>query len=143
MFPRHGETSEGEPGVSSGIGPVENNECRIDPAAFETFVNALPEHHRRTSHALARALFEGSTAIVLVLAERAATTVVRARTGTELEGHREDVRTPALTGVPTPAEGGAPIGGLRERARESIRPMPRRPQRHRTMKRSSPPVRPP
>lgn len=67
----------------------------------------------------------GSTAIVLVLAERAATTVVRARTGIELEGPREDVRAPALTGVPAPAEGGAPVAGLRERAREPIRHTPR------------------
>lgn len=50
---------------------MRNDECRIDPSALKTFVQALLEQHLRTSHAVMIALSEGFLAIVLVLAERA------------------------------------------------------------------------
>ncbi|WP_329503579.1 DUF6086 family protein [Streptomyces iakyrus] len=52
LFRRQVAVFESELGFRSGIGPMVNDECQIDPVAFETFVNALLAQHRRTSHAL-------------------------------------------------------------------------------------------
>ncbi len=62
---------EEELGVPSGFGPMESDECKIDPAAFETYVNTLLEWHDNKSHRVIDALSRGFTATVLVLAERA------------------------------------------------------------------------
>ncbi|WP_338146050.1 DUF6086 family protein [Streptomyces scabichelini] len=56
LFRRQVELFEAELELSSGIGPMENDECQIDPITFETFVNALLAQHRRTSHAIVLAL---------------------------------------------------------------------------------------
>ncbi|MET9464387.1 DUF6086 family protein [Streptomyces sp. NPDC006544] len=62
---------EAELGVPSGIGPLENDECRIDPAALGVFTGALLARHGSTGHAVVIALSQGFVATVLVLAERA------------------------------------------------------------------------
>ncbi|MER5973426.1 DUF6086 family protein [Streptomyces sp. NPDC002055] len=62
---------QAELGLPSGIGPVQDDECEIDPAVFEVFVAALLAWHRKNSHAVMAALSEGFVATVLVLAERA------------------------------------------------------------------------
>ncbi|MFE7854480.1 DUF6086 family protein [Streptomyces sp. NPDC057403] len=49
---------EADVGLASGFGPMERDECRMNPAAFEVFVKALLIQHRRTSHAPLIALDE-------------------------------------------------------------------------------------
>ncbi|MFI1470591.1 DUF6086 family protein [Streptomyces wuyuanensis] len=125
MFRRQVAVFEAELELPSGIGPMENDECRISPDAFETFVNALLARHRTTSHAIWLALSESFTAIVLVLAERAAIEVDWARLGAAPEAALEDVQVSAVTGMSAPADGAAWAAGLREKARELGRRMPR------------------
>jgi hypothetical protein len=125
LFQRQVAVFELELGLRSGIGPMVNDECQIDPGAFETFVNALLAQHRRTSHAIVLALSDGFTATVLVLAERAGITIDWAHLGAAPDGPLEDVQVSALAGMSTPAEGGAWGAGLREKARELSRRMPR------------------
>ncbi len=48
-----------------------NDECDVDAAALEVFANALPDHHRRTIHAIRAILCEGFVATALAPAERA------------------------------------------------------------------------
>ncbi|MFF4244929.1 DUF6086 family protein [Streptomyces sp. NPDC001822] len=62
---------QAEVGLPSGIGPMEADECRIDPIAFATFVDALLAWHARTRHAVMATLSEGFVATVLALAETA------------------------------------------------------------------------
>lgn len=71
LFHRQVALFEAELGVPSGIGPMENDECQIDPAALGPFAEALVARHGLTGHAVIRALSEGFVATVLVLAERA------------------------------------------------------------------------
>ncbi|AZP19316.1 hypothetical protein EJC51_26535 [Streptomyces aquilus] len=71
LFLRHVRLYEEELGVPSGFGPMENDECEIDPAAFATYVDALLDLHDRTRHSIIDALSEGFVATVLVLAGRA------------------------------------------------------------------------
>lgn len=71
LFLREVAVFEAELGVPSGIGPVENDVCRVDPAALGVFVDALVDRYRRTGHAVIRTLSEGFVATMLVLAERA------------------------------------------------------------------------
>ncbi|GAA2646036.1 DUF6086 family protein [Streptomyces vastus] len=125
LFQRQVAVFEAELGVSSGIGPMENDECQIDPITFETFVNTLLAQHRRTTHAIVLALSEGFIATVLVLAERAGIKVDWARLGTTPDGPLEDVQVSVLTGMSAPAEAGAWGSGLREKARQLGRRMPR------------------
>ncbi|MEU6373445.1 DUF6086 family protein [Streptomyces sp. NPDC046909] len=68
---------EEEVGVPSGFGPMENDECQVDPAALAPFADALIALHDRTRHAVVDALSEGFVATVLVLAERAGIEVRR------------------------------------------------------------------
>lgn len=49
---------EAEIGLPSGIGPMEADECQVDPAALDVFVNALLAWHRGTRHVVVRALSE-------------------------------------------------------------------------------------
>ncbi|MES5819543.1 DUF6086 family protein [Streptomyces sp. RG80] len=93
LFLRHVRLYEEELGVPSGFGPMENDECAIDPAAFETYVDALLELHDRTRHAIVDALSEGFVATVLVLAERAGVEVRRPAPAEGLEG-LTDVQVP-------------------------------------------------
>ncbi|MDX3850471.1 DUF6086 family protein [Streptomyces sp. AK02-01A] len=125
LFLRQVAVFEAELDLSSGIGPMENDECQIDPIAFETFVNALLARHRRTSHAIVLALSEGFTAIVLVLAERAGITVDWTRLGADPSGPLDDVQVSVRTGMSAPADGAAWRSELREKARELDRRMPR------------------
>ncbi|MFC9289549.1 DUF6086 family protein [Streptomyces sp. NPDC057052] len=124
MFQRQVAVFEAELELSSGIGPMENDECQIDPITFEAFVNALLAQHRRTSHAVALALCEGFTATVLVLAERAGIKVDWAEFGATSDDPLEDVQVSALAGMSAPTEGGSWGSGLREKARELGRDMP-------------------
>src|SRR4051812_40421513 len=71
LFLRQLAVFEAELELPSGIGPMEADECQVDPVIFEVFVNALLVQHRRTQHAIMLALSEGFIATVLVLAERA------------------------------------------------------------------------
>lgn len=71
LFLRYVRLYEEELGVPSGFGPMENDECKIDPAVFETFVNTLLRWHDSRSHHVIDALSRGFTATVLILAERA------------------------------------------------------------------------
>lgn len=125
LFQRQVAVFELELELPSGIGPMENDECQLDPVAFEAFVDALPAQHRRAGHAVVPALSEGFTATVLVLAERAGVTVDRARLEATPDGPLADVQVSALTGMSEPADGGTRGTGLRERARQSARHMPR------------------
>jgi hypothetical protein len=125
MFQRQVAVFESELGLPSGIGPMENDECQIAPATFETFVNALLARHRRTSHAIILALSEDFIAIVLVLAERAGIGVDWVQLGATPEAPLEDVQASAVTGLSAPAEGGDWGAGLREKARQLGRRMPR------------------
>lgn len=140
MFQRQVALFEAELELPSGIGPMENDTCEIDPATFETFVNALLAQHRRTSHAILLALCEGFTATVLVLAERAGIRVDWAQLGSAPEDTLKDVQisavqnsavrtsavqTSPVTRMSTPDEGQAWEAGLREKARELGPYMPR------------------
>ncbi|WP_327253331.1 DUF6086 family protein [Streptomyces sp. NBC_01244] len=71
LFHRQVALFEAELGVPSGIGPMENDECQINPGALGPFAEALITRHGLTGHAVIRALSEGFVATVLVLAERA------------------------------------------------------------------------
>ncbi|WP_328936474.1 DUF6086 family protein [Streptomyces tauricus] len=62
---------QAEVGVPSGIGPMEADECQIDPIAFAAFVEALLAWHANTRHAVMATLSEGFVATVLALAEKA------------------------------------------------------------------------
>lgn len=125
MFLRQVALFEAELGLRSGIGPMENDECRIDPVAFAAFVEALLVQHRRTSHAVLLALSEGFTATVVVLAERAGIRVDWERLGAAPEGTRADVRVSAVGGGAL-VEGAGWSGALRAKALELGRCMPGR-----------------
>ncbi|MFB6555746.1 DUF6086 family protein [Streptomyces sp. NPDC056405] len=71
LFLRTLRVYEEEVGLASGFGPMENDECQVDPAALEAFVNALLAWHDRRSHHVIDALSWGFTATVLALARRA------------------------------------------------------------------------
>jgi hypothetical protein len=62
---------EAELGRRSGIGPMRDDECQVEPAALAAFTRALLARHHRGAHPVALALSEGFTAAVLVLADRA------------------------------------------------------------------------
>lgn len=129
MFQRQVVVFEAELKLPSGIGPMENDECQISPDTFEVFVNALLAKHRRTSHAIWLALAEGFTATALVLAERAGIKVDWALLGATPEAEMADVQVSTVTGLSAPAEAEAEAGawaaGLRRKARELGRRMPR------------------
>ncbi|MER5204758.1 DUF6086 family protein [Streptomyces sp. NPDC002825] len=125
LFQRQVAVFEAELDLPSGIGPMENDECQISLDSFETFVNALLAKHRTTGHTIWLALSDGFTATVLVLAERAGIKVDWARHGAAPETPFEDVQVSARTGMSVPADGEAWTAGLRARARELARRMPR------------------
>ncbi|NWF27367.1 hypothetical protein HW130_13980 [Streptomyces sp. PKU-EA00015] len=125
MFQRQVAVFESELELPSGIGPMENDECQIHPATYKAFVKALLAQHRRTSHAIVLARSEDFIAKVPVLAERAGIGVDWAELGATPEAPNEDVKVSAVTGMSIPAEGGAWGAGLREKARELGRRMPR------------------
>ncbi|MGW3142156.1 DUF6086 family protein [Streptomyces sp. NPDC001139] len=51
LFLRHVAVFEAELGLASGFGPMENDQCRMDPAAFQLCVSAPQIQHRTTSRA--------------------------------------------------------------------------------------------
>ena len=116
LFLRHVRLYEEELGVPSGFGPMENDECEIDPAVFGVFVDALLQRHDRTRHAVVDALSEGFVATVLVLAGRARVEVRSPAGGSGLEG-LSDIQVP----LPDARDGDT---GLRERAELLRRAMP-------------------
>ncbi|WP_329534300.1 DUF6086 family protein [Streptomyces sp. NBC_01450] len=125
LFLRQVALFEAELELPSGIGPMVNDESRIDRDTFAVFVDALLARHRRTSHAIMLALSEGFAATVLVLAERGGVAVDWARLGAALVGPRENVQISACTGMSALPEGGAWESRLRERSRELGRSMAR------------------
>ncbi|MFF7192388.1 DUF6086 family protein [Streptomyces sp. NPDC008079] len=62
-------------GVASGIGPMVNDDCRVDPAALAVFAQALLDWDLRVGHSINRALSEGFVGTVLALASRAGVTL--------------------------------------------------------------------
>lgn len=86
---------QAELGLPSGIGPMQADECQIDPLVFKEFVDALLAWHRRTSHAVMAALSEGFVATVLVLAERAGTQVNWLPADFTEDAGLKDVQVPA------------------------------------------------
>jgi hypothetical protein len=123
LFLRQVRLFEVELGIPSGIGPMVNDECQLDPAEFEVFVNALLERHRSTRHPVMLALFEGFTTTVLALADRAGITVDCAGPSAAPDSPVEDVQVSRLTGSSAPPEGEIWASRLRERARELSRSM--------------------
>jgi hypothetical protein len=117
LFLRHVRLYEEELGVPSGFGPMENDECEIDPAVFGEFVDALLTRHDRTRHDIIDTLSEGFVATVLVLAERAGVEVRRPAVADGLEGVK-DVQVPLI-------DAGERAGRLWERAGVLGRRMPR------------------
>ncbi|MFI7401724.1 DUF6086 family protein [Streptomyces sp. NPDC049541] len=77
--------------VPSGLGPMLNDECRIDPPAFKGFVNAVLVWWDRTGSAVIDTLAEGFIATLVTLAEKAGTEV-RWPERSEVEGRAEGVR---------------------------------------------------
>ncbi|WP_405691229.1 DUF6086 family protein [Streptomyces sp. NBC_00057] len=71
LFMSHVTVYQAEVGLPSGIGPMEADECQIDPIAFAAFVDALLAWHSKTRHAIMATLSEGFVATVLALAEKA------------------------------------------------------------------------
>ncbi|MEU2792333.1 DUF6086 family protein [Streptomyces sp. NPDC007100] len=105
---------QAELGLPSGIGPMQADECQIDPVAFKAFVDALLAWHRRTSHAVVAALSQGFVATVLVLAERAGIEVNWQPAGYAEGGGLRDVQVPAPPG----SSEGAWAATLQQKSRE-------------------------
>lgn len=119
LFHRQVALFEAELGLPSGIGPLENDECLIDPSVLGPFAEALVARHGHTGHAVIRALSEGFVATVLVLAERAGAQV-RMPDPTDSPEGRRDIQVPLLDPYGSQRE-----DGLRAAARELSRAMPR------------------
>ncbi|MCX4586370.1 DUF6086 family protein [Streptomyces sp. NBC_01481] len=105
---------QAELGLPSGIGPMQADECQIDPLMFKGFVDALLAWHRRTSHAVMAALSEGFVATVLVLAERAGIEVKGQQAGFTEVGGLKDVQIPTAQD----SSEGAWVAALQQKARE-------------------------
>ncbi|ARF53043.1 DUF6086 family protein [Streptomyces gilvosporeus] len=105
---------QAELGLPSGIGPMQADECQIDPSVFTAFVDALLAWHRRVSHAVMAALSEGFVATVLVLAERAGIEVNWHPVDLAESGEPKDVHVPTALDSPE----GAWAAALRQRSRE-------------------------
>ncbi|MEU9502475.1 DUF6086 family protein [Streptomyces sp. NPDC048196] len=108
---------QAELGLPSGIGPMQADECQIDPRAFKAFVDALLAWHRRMSHAVMAALSEGFVATVLVLAGRAGIEVNWHPAALAESGELKDVQVPP---APHSSEG-AWAAALRQKSRELAR----------------------
>ncbi|GAA3116545.1 DUF6086 family protein [Streptomyces echinatus] len=124
LFLRQVEVFEAELELPSGLGPMRNDECEIDPAVFSVFVHALLARHRRTGHGVVLALSEGFVATVVALAGRAGTDIDWARLEAVPDGPRSDVHVSAA-GMSGPGDGGPWAAALRARAAELSRGMAR------------------
>ncbi|MGW2567539.1 DUF6086 family protein [Streptomyces sp. NPDC001537] len=91
LFLEYVRVYEGLLEVPSGLGPMLNDECRIDPPAFEGFVNAVLVWWDRTGSAVIDALAGGFVATLVALAEKAGVEV-RWPERSEAEGRVEAVR---------------------------------------------------
>ncbi|MER0484917.1 DUF6086 family protein [Streptomyces sp. Edi2] len=121
LFLRQVALYEAELALPSGVGPMDADECQIDPTDFTAFVGALLARHHDTSHTVMVALSEGFVATVLVLAQRAGIEVDwEAADCTAVDGLR-DVQ------VPVPPAPGREVWAvaLRQKARELDRYMVR------------------
>ncbi|TJZ56914.1 hypothetical protein FCH28_05300 [Streptomyces piniterrae] len=114
LFLRHVAVYEAELELPSGIGPMQADECQIDPTAFTAFVDALLARHRGTSHAVMVALSEGFVATLLVLAERAGIEVSWRSASFATDNERRDVQVPA----PTPPDQEAWAAALHRKSHE-------------------------
>ncbi|MFF0390240.1 DUF6086 family protein [Kitasatospora sp. NPDC004615] len=103
-----------ELGLRSGIGPMQADECQIDPVVFKEFVDALLAWHRRTTHDVMAALSEGFVVTMLVLAERAGIEVNWQSAGSAEDGGLKDVQVPAAPGSAEAAW----MAALQHKARE-------------------------
>ncbi|MFG2697299.1 DUF6086 family protein [Kitasatospora sp. NPDC048407] len=103
-----------ELGLRSGIGPMQADECQIDPVVFKEFVDALLAWHRRTTHDVMAALSEGFVVTMLVLAERAGIEVNWQSAGSAEDGGLKDVQVPAAPGSAEAAR----MAALQHKARE-------------------------
>ena len=117
LFLRHVALYEEELGVPAGIGPMENDECQVDPAAFGTFVSALLQWRDSTQHGVIDALSAGFVATAVALAERAGAQPRWPEPRAGLQG-RTDIQVP----LPDRQDW---TGPARERVRELHRCMPR------------------
>ncbi|GAA3142722.1 DUF6086 family protein [Streptomyces rameus] len=124
LFLRQAEVFEAELGLPSGLGPMRNDECEVDPAALAVFVHALLARHRRTGHTVVLALSEGFVGTVLVLAQRAGIAVDWAGLEAFPGGPLPDVQVSAA-GRSGPGDGGPWAAALRARAAELSRGMAR------------------
>ncbi|MFF8785063.1 DUF6086 family protein [Streptomyces sp. NPDC015125] len=121
LFLRQVALYEAELALSSGVGPMDADECQIDPSDFTAFVDALLARHRNTGHGVMIALSEGFVATVLVLAQRAGIEVGwkagKCTTGDDFR----DVQVPA----PPAPDQEVWAAALRQKARELDRFMVR------------------
>ncbi|MFF9767624.1 DUF6086 family protein [Streptomyces sp. NPDC014636] len=124
LFLRQVEVFEAELELPSGLGPMRNDECKIDPAVFGVFVHALLARHRRTGHAVVLALSEGFVGTVVVLAQRAGIDIDWARFEGFPDGPLSDVQVSAA-GMSGPGDGGPWAAALRARAAGLSRGMAR------------------
>ncbi|MEU3827416.1 DUF6086 family protein [Streptomyces sp. NPDC029080] len=124
LFLRQAEVFEAELGLPSGLGPMRNDECRIDAAVFADFVHALLAWHRRTGHTVLLALSEGFVGTVAALAQRAGTDIDWAGLEASPDGPLADVQVSAA-GRSGPEDGGSWAAALRARAAELSRAMAR------------------
>ncbi|MFF8726009.1 DUF6086 family protein [Streptomyces sp. NPDC015171] len=124
LFLRQVEVFEAELELPSGLGPMRNDECTIDPAVFAVFAHTLLARHRRTGHAVVLALSEGFVGTVLVLAQRAGVAIDWARLEADPDGPLSDVQV-SPAGVSGPGAGGPWAASLRALADRLSRGMPR------------------
>ncbi|UFR01668.1 DUF6086 family protein [Streptomyces sp. Go40/10] len=124
LFLRQVEVFEAELELPSGLGPMRNDECRIDPEVFGVFVHALLARHRRTGHTIILALSESFVGVVVALAQRAGIGIDWERLEAFPDGPLADVQVFAA-GASAPGEGGAWAAGVRARAAELSRGMAR------------------
>ncbi|MEV4440960.1 DUF6086 family protein [Streptomyces sp. NPDC049577] len=120
IFLRQVAVFEAELGLPSGIGPMEADECQIDPAVFGAFADALLAAHRRTHHAVLLALSEGFVITVLALAERAGVRLCWVPPRSGPGGELRDVPVPAH-----PVAAGGTDAEWADRLRRDVRALDR------------------
>lgn len=70
LFMRSAEALAPETGLSTGLSPMQNDECEIDLTSFAAFVSALVERYERSNHPILHSLMDGFIATALVLVAR-------------------------------------------------------------------------
>ncbi|GFE12633.1 hypothetical protein Sgleb_06800 [Streptomyces glebosus] len=125
LFLRQIAVFEAELGLPSGVGPMENDECQVDPVALGAFANALLAQHQRTRHAIVLALSEGFLATLLVLAERAGAEVGWTPADNAQDDGLRDLQVSPHPRTPAPSAKKAHGGQLRTKMQELARFMAR------------------